>query len=184
MTAQNISPVVKRLLLLFIVSLFVSLCKNEMILSIFPKEYVQIARVSSISSSFITNSISILILFITIISLWYFSIILNLRVEKTVFIEAAINFVTSFFFSEAMKFFLIWIFLKDELVQFSSSNLNMSDQLLSTDFFKFASYTNLMFVGISTFILSYYLVLNKTPVRSVALVSGLLFLILTLNSLS
>lgn len=180
---NHFSILIKYLFLIFVVSLIVSICKNEVILNVFPQKYVNVARISSLISSTISNCSSILLIFFIIISTWYILILLNCTIEIEVFIEACQNLIIVFLFGELFKFGLIWIFLNDEVKNFNLDDLDIGDQLSQTVFFKFSNLSNIITQLISVFVFGYILITNNIKIKIIICSTLTISILLLINNL-
>jgi len=182
---ENFSPLIKMLLIFFIISLFVSICKNEVILYVFPSEYVQIARISSITSTVIGNSVSILLLFFIFLATFFLATLLNLVLPVESFVESSKNAIIVLLFGEGFKFFLIWLFLKEEVnnFYFESEKLEIESQLTQTIFYKFSNYSNIVSAMISILIFGYSLIEQKVLLKTTVQITLILSILLLTNIL-
>lgn len=181
--SRNFSPLIIKLIIFFIISLFVSICKNEVIISVFPEEYIQMVRVSSIISTVISNSTSILLLFIIIISTWYICILSNFIFDIKTFIEASKDLVTVFYFGEVFKFFLIWLFLQEEILNINAEKLDIVAELSNTYFFKFSTYSNISTAFISIIVFGFSLNRNKVELKLITFSTAVLSILILINAL-
>ncbi len=183
---QNFSSLIKQCCLFFAISVFVSICKNEIILENFPKEYVKIARISSITSTIVGNFTSIALLFVIILTTWYCSILFAINVSAFAFSESCKNLVVALIFGEIFKFLMIWIFLKDEASRFDFENfekLDIVSQLKKTDFYVFCNYSNILSAIVSIFLFCYSLFQNQIDVKKIILLSIILSVLLSVTIL-
>jgi len=177
---NHFSTLIKYLFWFFVLSLIVSICKNEVTLNVFPQEYINVARISSLISSIIGNCSSILLIFLMIISTWYILIISDCIIAIDVFIEASRNLIIVFLFCELFKFGLIWIFLYDEVKNFNIDEHDIGVMLSETLFYKFANLSNMVTQVISILVFGYTLIINETKMKMViysTLIISTLFLI-------
>ena len=182
---KDFSPLIKQLCVFFLISLFVSICKNEVILNAFSTEYIYIVRISSITSTIIGNSVSILLLFFIFLTTFYIAILFKWILSVESFVESSENSVIVLFFGEAFKFSLIWLFLKEETngFYFENEKLEIESQLTKTIFYKFSTYSNIVSAIISIFIFQYFLAQQKIDLKTAIQTTLILSILLLVNIL-
>ena len=180
---RDFSPIIKRLLFFFSASFIVSVCKNECILSPLPEEYVWIARISSLTSTVVGNSASVMLLFIILYATWYLSVLIRCHINLDSFIESANNFIGVFIIGEAVKFSLIWIFLREEVLSFDYDSSDIMSQLTSTYYFKISNYTSIAIAVVSTIVFGYSVFDDKSNPKFASLITLVLAFLLFLNIL-
>ena len=177
----NFTPIVKQLLILFIVSIIFSIAKNEVVLRNFPQEHIAIARISSWVSSAIGNSISILMLFVILAFTWYLSLYLEYYIEPSEFRLASNELITVYILNEFFKFSLIWIFLIDELHYIEYEKFEQ--YIKTTTFYNISTISNWTTPIVSVIAFFFNILQGPTRKNVILIISSILFILLLINAL-
>ena len=101
------------------------------------------------------------------------------------FVESSKNAIIVLLFGEGFKFFLIWLFLKEEVnnFYFESEKLEIESQLTQTIFYKFSNYSNIVSAMISILIFGYSLIEQKVLLKTTVQITLILSILLLTNIL-
>lgn len=181
---RTYEQVIKYLMVYLLCSFVFGICKAEVVIQYFPKDYAATIRISSYASIFIGNAISIVVLFFLLSLVYYLSQYLKLSIPDASFADASTSLISLLIFTEMVKLILVFLFLREEAIRFNFDNLDFQSQLANTSFYRLAHWANTASIPMATVLFFASLYKQKVGLRSNIICSVCLLVLLTINMLS